>query len=81
MSESPQDGWWPEEAQAPITQMLFSNGKPMANIIKSGAGWRSFSLTELNKSKTGGKPLTDGSVVTREEAKKQCEQYVKEAAQ
>lgn len=71
-NEPPQDGWWPEEAHAPITQMLFRNGKGVANVIKQTAGWRPFSLLELNASKTGGKPLSD-TVSTREEAKKICE--------
>lgn len=75
MSEVPQDGWWPEEANSPVTQMLFRNGKPVANVIKSSAGWRSFSMIELNKSGTTGKPLTDGSVESRSEAKKQSEEY------
>jgi hypothetical protein len=56
--------------------MLFCDGKPIANIIKQTVGWRSFSLIEMNKSGTTGKPLSDaGSVETREEAKKQAEDY------
>jgi hypothetical protein len=73
--DTPQDGWFPEEAEAPMTQKLFRDGKPVANIVKSGVGWRSYSLLELNKSGTGGKPLANGSVETREEAQKQAEDY------
>lgn len=79
--DTPQDGWWPEEVNAPMTQMLFRNGKPIANIIKQSVGWRSFSTIELNKSGTTGKPLSDaGSVETRQEAQKQAEDYAKEVS-
>jgi hypothetical protein len=71
-NEPPQDGWWPEEANAPWTQMLFRRGRGVANVIKQPTGWRPFSLTEMNASGTGGKPLSD-TVSTREEARKICE--------
>lgn len=73
--ETPENGWFPEESQAPMTQLLFRAGKPIANIVRSGVGWRGYSLVELNKSGTTGKPLGDGWVGTREEAKKQAEDY------
>jgi hypothetical protein len=73
--ETPQNGWWPEESKAPITQMLFRNGKGLANIVKSGIGWRAYSLVEMNKSGTSGKPLAAVSVETRLEAQRQAEEY------
>lgn len=69
------EGWWPAEDQAPVTQMFFRAGRIVATIIKCGIGWRSYSLLKLNHSGTGGMPLSNGSVVTREEAKKQVEDY------
>lgn len=79
MSELPQDGWWPEESDAPMTQMLSVGGRRIANIIKQTVGWQAFSLIELNASKTGGNPLAD-SVLTREEARKQAEDYAHKLA-
>lgn len=72
-SATPQDGWWPEWSIAPVTQMLFREGKLVANVIKRSNGWRPFSLTELNRSGTGGTLLSD-TVTTREEAMKICEE-------
>ena len=76
MAETPQEGWWPLESNAPITQMFFQGGKGVANIVKTSLGWRAYSLTELNDSGTGGKPIGAGSVSTREEAQKQVEDYL-----
>lgn len=75
--DTPQDGWFPEDDNAPITQMLFKNGHPIANIIKQGNdGWRSYSSVETNDQSSTGRPLSSaGSVATREEAKAQCETY------
>ena len=74
--DTPKDGWWPEEAHAPVTQMLFRDGHQIANIIKTRHGWRSFSLLETSKSGTTGMPLdANGSVQTRAEAKHQAETY------
>lgn len=73
--QTPRDGWWPENADAPMTQMLFRDGRGMANIVKSSNGWRAYSLLETNASGTTGKPLADGSVPSRLAAQGQAEQY------
>jgi hypothetical protein len=79
----PQDGWWPAEADAPMTQMYFIAGRPIANIIRQPGilqrRWRAFSLVEMNKSGTTGKPLGD-SVDTREDARKIAEDYAAQLA-
>jgi hypothetical protein len=77
MSEPPENGWWPDEAEATMVQKLLRNGTCVAQIVRSGMGWRSYSLIELNPSKTGGKPLRDCSVPTRKEAQAECEDYVR----
>lgn len=73
--ELPSDGWWPEESAAPMCQWFRKGGKSIAQVVRqTGDRWRAFSMLELNKSGTTGKPLF-GSVDTREEAKEQCERY------
>jgi hypothetical protein len=61
-----------------MTQMFFFGGRPIANIIRQPGilqrRWRAFSLVEMNKSGTTGKPLGE-SVDTREAARKIAEDY------
>ena len=74
-NEPPENGWWPEEAFAPMTQMLFRRGKAIGNVVRTSVGWRIYSLIEMNNSGTGGLPLTKGSVKERSTARKQVEEY------
>jgi ferritin-like protein len=80
MADTPQNGWWPDEESATVTQMFFKDGKPTGNIVKitssTSITWRAYDLTKMNKSGTGANPITDGSVATREEAKQQVEKHV-----
>jgi hypothetical protein len=69
------EGWWPDEARAPICQWFSKADRRIAQVVKQGTrGWRAFSMLELNKNGTSAKPLAD-TVLTREEAKQQCEAY------
>jgi hypothetical protein len=73
----PQDGWWPEKDKAPMTQMFLVAGRPIGQVILAGKRWRSYSMIELNPSKTTGKPLGYTSVETRELAQAEVETYAK----
>lgn len=78
MSDLPDNGWWPSETEAPVTQLLRKDGRNIAQVIRqTGNRWRAYSMIELNKSGTTGKPLAD-SVDTREEAKSLCEAYAED---
>lgn len=72
--DTPDNGWYPEEDNAPVTQMLFKNGHPIANIIIQGSAWQAFSCIETNAQGSTGLPL-GLKVATREIAKIQCETY------
>jgi hypothetical protein len=77
----PQNGWWPEEANAPMTQMYLVSGRPIGQVVRAAGRWRSYSMIEMNKSGTTGKPLNaDGSVETRELAKNEVEAYAETMA-
>jgi hypothetical protein len=74
----PEIGWWPEEFT--ICQWYRFNGRSVAQVVKQGTrGWRAFSMIELNKSGTTGKPLDD-TVESIEQAKQLCEDYAKRKA-
>lgn len=78
MMPMPQDGWWPPEESAPIMQMFLVAGRPIGQVVRASGRWRSYSMIELNKSGTTGKPLNpDGSVETREGARIEVESYAK----
>jgi hypothetical protein len=75
MDDMPVDGWWPAEADAPMCQWFRKGSRNISQVVRqSGQRWRAFSMVELNKSGTTGKPLAD-SVDTRQEAQKQAEEY------
>jgi hypothetical protein len=77
----PQNGWWPEKADAPMVQMFLVAGRPIGQVVRAGGRWRSYSMIEMNKSGTTGKPLnTCGSVETRELAQKEVEAYAETLA-
>lgn len=72
----PQNGWWPEEWDAPMVQMFLVAGRPIGQVVRAGGRWRSYSMIELNQSGTTGKPLNpSGTVETRELAQKEVEAY------
>lgn len=72
----PQNGWWPEEWDAPMVQMFLVAGRPIGQVVRASTRWRSYSMIELNQSGTTGKPLNpSGSVETRELAQKEVEAY------
>lgn len=74
----PRDGWWPLEMDAPMCQWFRKGGRSVAQVVRQGGQrWRAFSMVEMNKSGTSGKPLFE-SVATREEARQQCEEYAAE---
>lgn len=72
---APDDGWFPSDELAIVAQTLFKSGKMIGQVVKNSLGWRPYSLLELNASKTGGKPLTDGSLPERVDAKAIVEEY------
>lgn len=75
IDDMPQDGWWPSEENAPVCQWFIKGGRRISQVVRQGPrGWRAFSMIELNKSGTTGKPLAD-TVETRQEAQKQAEEY------
>jgi hypothetical protein len=75
MNDTPQNGWYPDDESALFTQTLFKDGKMVANIVRQFWGWRAFSLTELNKTQTTGKPIGD-TVTLRSDAKLAAEKAV-----
>jgi hypothetical protein len=58
--------------------MFLVSGRPIGQVVRAGERWRSYSMIELNSSKTTGKPLNPaGSVETRELAHAEVEAYAK----